>query len=229
MAGKINIPQGAIFSADPEQQIYARGTLDRDMSGLSYMFKNAADTRAQGNQERYMQGVSEANRIAAALAQDEMMSEQAMETIKQAVKLAEIGVPASAMPALGNVIPNNDGSNDEAMTLIRLLNKAKIASANASASGGGGAAPGSKNKVEAVLDATGTPHFKYTAYGPDADANARGWVKGIKDNINAGGEYAPIGQKNPKDKNDPKGKALPPPLPNPVMDKMLWDRFNTGN
>jgi len=216
---KIQAPQAIAFNTDPEQQIYARGVLDRDMSGLSYMFKNAADTRHQGNQDRYMQGVSEANKIAAALAQQELMSDEAMKTLAQAVKLAEMGVPGSAMPVIGRAIADNSGVHDEAMDLRRMLERAKIAAANASASGGGAGGEGGKDQVEVVLDATGTPQIKYTAKGSGGSGRAEQWTKRAQTQ-RQNGVYSPLGQKPP-----PAGP--PAPGTNPLFDTMRL-RINNG-
>lgn len=199
MAAKIQIPQGAIFQADPEQQIYARGTLDRDMSGLSYMFKNAADTRAQGNQERYMQGVSEANRISQALAQQEMQQDMLVQALKVIPDFAKAGVPISQFPALAqtSATGGTDEQTAQASLLVNLLKQAEIAQKQAAAAGGGAGEEGGKDQVEGVLDATGHPQVKYTARGRGGDERLARWVADAKKKKAAGGVYAPMDSKPP--------------------------------
>lgn len=111
MTAKTHVPNVAIFNSDPEEQIYARGTLDRDMSGLAFMFKNAAQDRRRGSEEAYMDGVRQANMISAALTQQETMSKQAVEMLKQAVEMSKsVGSPTSTMPIMQMLFPS--GVND---------------------------------------------------------------------------------------------------------------------
>lgn len=119
---RIQVPVPTIFNSDPTEQIFARGVVDRqnDMSGLSYMFLNAAQQRRGEDQDAYMSGVREANRIAAALAQQETMSNQALEVLKQAVKMStEIGTPNTIMPIMKMLIP--DGTDPGAAAKLALL------------------------------------------------------------------------------------------------------------
>lgn len=136
---KIQTPQPAIFNTDPEEQIYARGTLDRDMSGLSFMFKNAAEDRRKANSQQYMQGVSEANKIAQALAQQEMQQEMMLEGLKQGPKYAEAGLPIHLVQAIAQNFAGG-GQDDQtrlASMLVNLKAQADIAAKNASAAASG--------------------------------------------------------------------------------------------
>ncbi len=140
---KVQIPQPAIFQSDPEQQIYARGTMDRDMSGLAYMFKNAADTRRERDQDTYMQGVSEANRIAAALEKQDMMQRTLLEALKQAPDYAKAGLPIADVPMLAQLFASGGaGQAAEASSLVNELKKSEIAkNAAAGAASGQAGAP----------------------------------------------------------------------------------------
>lgn len=170
VTNKIATPQPQIFSSDPLEQIYARGTLDRDMSGLSFMFKNAEQDRRRANQDAYMEGVSEANRMSQALAQQEMAQEKLIETMKIAQKLTEIGVNASDMPGLDEVIRNNPaGTGDAAMKMILALKQSQINenNAKAAAAGQGGA---DKYDIETQMTPSGVAYTTYKGKGRDPSA-----------------------------------------------------------
>lgn len=132
---KINIPSPAIFQTDPEEQIYAKGTLDRDMSGFAYMFKNAAETRRQQDQGTYLQGVSEANRMAAALAKQENAQAMLIEAMKLVPDYAKAGVPIAQFPTLAST-SSTGGTDDQtanASLLVNLLKQSEITKNNAQA------------------------------------------------------------------------------------------------
>lgn len=135
---KIAAPSPQIFTSDPTEQIYARGVLDRDMSGLSGLMLGAAQMGRQGDQEAYMHGLSEANRMSRDLAHSEDMNKTALEILKQGVEMSKLGVDPSAMPSLGMLIKNNAGPNDEASRLVRMLKQSEINKNNATAANVGG-------------------------------------------------------------------------------------------
>lgn len=132
---KTHVPQAAAFGDSATEQIFSKGVLDRDMSGLSYMFLNAAQRDKVADQEAYLNGVREANRIAAALAQQETMSSQAIEMLKQAVKMStDNGTPNTIMPIMKMLIP--DGTDPGAAARLALLqSQANENNAKAAASG----------------------------------------------------------------------------------------------
>jgi len=132
----IKSPNPQAYSSDPLQQIYAKGTLDRDMSGLSYMFKNAADTRQDQQIASYEQGLSEANQMSAALTQQQMAQENAMAIIKASTGLMEKGYAPSGMKASGAIF-NDPNANDQfsQATLAKLLAEAATANAKGASEG----------------------------------------------------------------------------------------------
>lgn len=133
----VTAPSPQIFTSDPTEQIYARGTLDRDMSGLSFMLGNAAKMNRDQDQEAYMRGVSQANAQAMQLAQQEEMHKTMIEGLKQAVEMSKIGADPRAMPPMAMI--GNQGKMDEAVSLIRLLHAAQANEANAKAAHAGDA------------------------------------------------------------------------------------------
>lgn len=137
---KVTAPSPAIFTSDPTEQIYAKSVVDRsnDMSGLSYMMLNAAQMQRERGQGAYMSGVSEANRMSAALAQNEERNKLNIEIMKQAVELAiKGGVNPSAMPVMGGIIADNSGPNDDFAKAMRAVEWSKAAQNNASAANQG--------------------------------------------------------------------------------------------
>lgn len=131
---KTHVPQAAIFQSDPTEQIFSKGILDRDMSGLSYMFLNAAQQRRDADQEEYMKGVSEANRINTALHQQDIMSKQAIEVLKQAVEMStKVGSPTNTMPIMRMLQPS--GINDPGAAAKLALLQSEAAANNAKAAG----------------------------------------------------------------------------------------------
>lgn len=135
---KITAPNPAAFNSDPVEQIYSRGVLDRDMSGLAFMLANAAQDRGTANQQQYMQGVQAANRQAMQLSQEEAKNERMAMILKGALDLAKHGYLPSDMPALGAVFTDpNAASVSQPSTLANALIQASIAEKNANAAKAG--------------------------------------------------------------------------------------------
>lgn len=132
---KTHVPAPAIFQSDPTEQIFSKGVLDRDMSGLSYMFLNAAQGRRDADQQTYMQGVSEANRIAAALNSQDNLSKMLIESLKEAPNYAKAGLPVSDVPMLSRLFANggNNKQTADASLLVNLLKQSEINKNNATA------------------------------------------------------------------------------------------------
>lgn len=126
---KTHVPLPAIFQSDPLEQIYAKGTLDRDMSGLSYMFKNAAGMEREQNKEQYLRGVQQANEMARALNQQDAMSKMLVEALKQAPDYAKAGLPIANVPAIAQLFSGagNDSQTAAASMLVNELKKSEIA------------------------------------------------------------------------------------------------------
>ena len=107
----IAAPNYAAYASDPVQQIYARGTLDRDMSGLSAMFLDAADRNQKRGIDSYESGVREANALSTQLAQQEMAQEKLLTILKASAGLMEKGYAPSGMQAAGQIF-NDPNDND---------------------------------------------------------------------------------------------------------------------
>lgn len=135
---KITAPNPAAWDSDPIEQIYARGTLDRDMSGLSFMLANAAQDRGAANQQQYMQGVRAANQQAMQLSQEEARQAMMLQVLKGSLDLAKNGYLPSDMPALGSVFTDPSATSvSDPSNLANALLRAKIASENAQAAKAG--------------------------------------------------------------------------------------------
>lgn len=154
---KITAPSPQAFDSDPLEQIYARGILDRDMSGLAFMFANAAQDRNALSQQQYMQGMNAANAQAQQLAQQEMANERMAAVLKGALDLAKHGYLPSDMPALGAVFTDPTAASvNEPSSLANALIRAKIASENAQAARAGREG-GDQYSVESGVNEMGMP------------------------------------------------------------------------
>lgn len=168
---KVQVPSPAIFQSDPEEQIYARGTLDRDMSGLSYMFKNAAQTRREQDQGTYLQGVSEANRVAAALAQQENQQHMLLESLKMIPDFLKAGAPIAQFPTLAGT--SATGGTDEqtamASSLVNALKQSEIAKNNAAGAAHGAAgAPEFTSEMQITPEGPSIESLKVKTKGGDS-------------------------------------------------------------
>jgi len=133
----ITTPNYGAYASDPIQQIFARGILDRDMSGLSAMFLDAADRNKQRGIDSYESGVREANALSGKLAQEDMQNEQAIELLKATAGLVKEGIAPSGMRGEGMLF-NQPGTNDQfsQATIGKLLADAAASSASASGASG---------------------------------------------------------------------------------------------
>lgn len=168
---KVQVPSPAIFQSDPEEQIYARGTLDRDMSGLSYMFKNAAQTRREQDQGTYLQGVSEANRVAAALQQQEDRMKMVTDTLKMAPDFAKAGLPIDLVPLLAQHF-NGQGMDEQTRAASSLpldLIRSEIAKNNAAGAAHGAAgAPEFTGETQITPEGVSIESMKVKTKGGDS-------------------------------------------------------------
>lgn len=153
MTVKIQSPQPTIFQSDPIEQIAMRGVLDRDMSGLSYMFKNAAQDRQVDKEAAYMNGVREANRMAMMLQQQEDMQKLLIESLKQGPEYAKAGLPVADVPLLSRLFTSGGtGQAADASMLVNLLKESQIAENNAKA-----AAAGEASKDQVTFEGSTSP------------------------------------------------------------------------
>lgn len=181
---KIAIPSPRIFNSDPIEQIYAKGTLDRDMSGLSFMMKNAAQMDRQTDQDAYLSGVSEANKMSSMLAQREEANKNSIEMLKEAVKMATgLGSPTSAMPIMQLLRPGGGDDPGAAAKLQLILSEAGANNAKAANTGN------DQYTQQDVITPTGLAYSTQTSKGRNpvmldemarqrrlAEAKARGLV-----------------------------------------------------
>lgn len=163
---KITAPSPQAFDSDPIEQVYAKGVLDRDMSGLAFMFANAAQDRTGRGQQQYMQGLQVANAQAQQLAQEEERNKVMMEILKGSLDLAKNGYQPANMPSL-NAVFNDVNAPDvrEPSAAANALLRAKAQQALTSGSGAGG----DKLDAHVEVDALGNIiSQKFGAKGNDA-------------------------------------------------------------
>lgn len=141
-------PNPSIFTSDPVEQIYAKGVLDRDMSGLSgLLLLSAQDKRAQ-DEDKYLGSLSESNRMSSKLAQMQEQFEFNKERMKQGVELLKEGFSASGLQGLETLI--GDYKDADAMaTLQRDLIRSQINRNNRPPGAGSG---GVKDQITFEVD-----------------------------------------------------------------------------
>lgn len=162
---KITAPNPTAFASDPVEQIFQRGVLDRDMSGLAFMLANAAQDRGAANQQTYMRGLEASNALARQLAQQEAQAEMQKEMLKGMITLSQHGYLPKDMPISAALFSDpNAATVSEPSTLANALTQAKINQANAAAtasrSGGG-----DQYTTEYIMDPNGVPQIKMVQKG----------------------------------------------------------------
>lgn len=181
---KVHVPQPAIFQSDPTEQIALRDTLNnRDMSGLSYMFLNAMGNKREQGQQDYMAGVQQANRIAAALEQQDMMSKQAIEVLKQAVEMSKtVGSPTDTMPIMRMLFPSGVADPGAAAKLALINSETNANNAKAAASGREGQ---DQSEVRVIADpqGPGVVEYKYKGRGDPNGLAAKAEAAAIRDKL----------------------------------------------
>lgn len=174
---KIASPNPSIFTSDPLEQIFAKGVLDRDMSGLSYMFMNAAGAKRDAQGDRYMQSLKDSNALANALAKYEAEQELVKEHTKIAGGLVKEGFSPRSVTGGENLL-----ADDNIMTKLIQEELRTRALKNANSGSGGG---GTKDKtvVQQQVAGWGAPGFTTvtsTSSSPDkAHANANAAVQNV--------------------------------------------------
>jgi len=151
------------FQPSATEQIFARGVMDRDMSGLSYMMMNAAQGQREANHVQYSAGVDQANQQAKQMFAREQAQAAMIEQLKVAAGLAKEGFLPSGMPAMAGVM-TDPKANDDMGQLMRQKMLSEIGKNNASASGAGGETA----TVETLVSPNGVVSSNVKAKGKDA-------------------------------------------------------------
>ena len=137
MVAKVTPPNAAIFNSDPLEQICAKGTTDRDMSGLNNMFMVASGLQRQAGQDAYMAGLSRANAMALREAQMEAEQKMMEKLLQSGTELAKAGYETSSMPIMSRLF-TDPRSQDVVADIWRKVQLAKAAADNAQAANVGG-------------------------------------------------------------------------------------------
>lgn len=166
-AGKIQAPQPSIFQDSALEQIYARGSLDRDMSGLSLMLMNAVGGRSAGNQERYLGGLDQANQRAMALQQLEEAFKFRTAQMENSRHLALGGYKPSTTSGYSMLFPTGSENPDAVAQLIQDKIAADIFQKRQAGAASGVAKAPQFTEETVVMPGTAESVTKLTGKGPN--------------------------------------------------------------
>ena len=132
------IPAPQIFTSDPIEQTYAKGTLDPAMGGIAYAYLQAAHGDRADSQDVYMQSLRSAQDLQAQLQREDNQQDLLKEALKMAPEYAAKGISASEVPMINRLYKGGTGSSDSA-ALERAFLIAKANHENAAAAHAGDA------------------------------------------------------------------------------------------
>lgn len=142
-----------IFTTDPVEREYAKGTLDPQMGGIAYAYMNAARGQRADDQQVYLEGIKSAQDLQGQLARQEMDQDMLKEALKMAPTYAERGISASEVPMINRVYRGGTGSSDSA-ALYRDLTAAEAQAKRAQAAHAGDAG-GDKETLARTVEPNG--------------------------------------------------------------------------
>lgn len=167
ITNKPTVPNPAIFTSDPTEQILTKGMLDSDTGGLAYLMMHNAKTQRDDGRAAYMSGVREANVMSAKLAQQELMQDQMKEILKGSVDLMGKGFAPRGMRAAGQIFgdPMSADANDMPAAMLQKV----LSEANKNNAEGAAASANAGDKYEVKVDNTGSgvATSTYTGKGRD--------------------------------------------------------------
>lgn len=108
------VPAPQIFTSDPIEQTYAKGTLDPAMGGIAYAYLQAAKGDRQDSQDVYMQSLKSAQDLQAQLQREDNQQELLRDALKIAPTYAERGISASEVPIINQLYRGGTGSSNSA-------------------------------------------------------------------------------------------------------------------
>lgn len=140
-----------IFSSDPVEQTFARGVLDPTMGGIAYAYLTAARAGRDADQQRYLDQLTQSNKMASQLAQQEIASELSKTAISHLADVINAGQDTSVLPTFAQLYDKGMTPDqvNVAAALARRAKEAKIAHDMASAAAAGA---GSRDKFEIRQD-----------------------------------------------------------------------------
>lgn len=140
MVSRISAPQLSIFTSDPLEQIFARGVLDRNMSGLSSMFLTAERMARGANQDAYLGSLQQSNATAAMLQQLEEQFKYKKSLTDNARHLAIAGYAPSGLGEAGNALfgGNAAAADPTAAQLLAIEMQKAVGGGGGDGGGGGG-------------------------------------------------------------------------------------------
>lgn len=136
---RTSAPSYKIFEPDALDQIYAKGSLDPIMGGISYAFGSAHKQEAAGNQQQYLASQERFNRMAATLDAMEMDSKTKQAALKIGGELIAKGEDPAKI--IGGDLIYGDPAQNLLPGLLRDKIRSEINQNNAPKGGG------DKNKV----------------------------------------------------------------------------------
>jgi hypothetical protein len=141
MAGReITAPSPALFDPDSVEQIYAKGSLDRNLAGLSALMGYGARLQRGNDRDKYLGALNESNKQSAYLGEREANYKMKTENAKTAAGLAKDGYLPSTLSGSGDIFTDVPKADEFALLqqdLVRAEAMAKRAAAAKAAAGGG--------------------------------------------------------------------------------------------
>lgn len=126
------VPAPQIFTSDPIEQTYAKGTLDPAMGGIAYAYLQAAKGDRQDSQDVYMQSLKSAQDLQAQLQREDNAQELLSTALKQGPDYAKAGISPSEVPLINNLYRGGSGTSNSAglyRSLIAAEAQQKLAAA----------------------------------------------------------------------------------------------------
>lgn len=105
---RVVAPAPAIFTSDPLEQIYAKGTLQPNLAGLAGLMLYAMQGERQAGQAQYLGALDVANQRASDLAKTEAGIDLQKEGMKEGGKLAGLGFNPADLVAGRLLFSNNN-------------------------------------------------------------------------------------------------------------------------
>lgn len=127
--GKPAVTAPTIFTSDPIEQTYAKGTLDPQWGGTAFAYLQAAKGDRADAQAQYLSELHNANRLSAYLAQQEDANKLVAEALKQGPEYAKAGLPIEQVPLIARLLTGGgtDPQTREASALVNALKQSQIA------------------------------------------------------------------------------------------------------
>lgn len=161
-------PNAALFDADPLEQIYAKGTLDRNMAGLSALMMAGAGMKADARRQDYMGSLDAQNVRAGAMEQLAQQTKLREARMKETSPLIKDGFDWHNLPGGADL----QSADDPMTALIRTVQQS-IANKNNAEAAHAGDKGGESTTVQTQQAPFGPGMTTVTTKGKDAAGVAK--------------------------------------------------------